>query len=199
MNNFIALAFIKKIQAGVSDDELKQQYVQTGDMELLGELYGRYMDLIYGVCLKYLKEPEEAKDAVMMIFEELTVKLRKYEVQKFGPWLYQLAKNHCLMKIRSGKTKPVNTEADLMYLAEDVHHEDVILKEAQLNTMEYCIEQLPAEQMQAVKLFYLSQKCYKDIADETGHEIGKVRSYIQNGKRNLKICMDKQLAEKATQ
>jgi RNA polymerase sigma-70 factor (ECF subfamily) len=40
-------------------------------------------------------------------------------------------------------------------------------------------------------LFYLEQKCYKDIADLTGYDLNKVKSAIQNGKRNLKICMER--------
>ena len=88
------MAFVKNISAAETDPELVSRYRATGNMETLGSLYGRYMDLVYGVCLKYLREPEDAKDSVIAVFEELVTKLKKYEVDNFKGWLYQLAKNH---------------------------------------------------------------------------------------------------------
>ncbi len=191
------MAFIKKISSSFSDSELVQQYKHTESMETLGDLYSRYMDLLYGVCLKYFKEPDEAQDAVIHIFEELVTKVKKYEIENFKGWLYQLAKNHCLMKLRSKKNQPINVDADLMYLTENMHLEAVMDKEINLLAMENCIEQLPEEQKAAIQLFYLQEKCYKEIAETTTLDINKVRSFIQNGKRNLKICMDKTALQKA--
>lgn len=191
------MAFLKKILSAHNDAELVEQYKSGADVNVLGELYGRYMELVYGVCLKYFKEPEEAKDAVINIFEELVPKLKKYEVSNFKSWLYQLAKNHCLMKLRSRKSQPVTVDVDIMHLEEKNHLGNIAEKEEQLNGMENCIEQLPAEQKQAIQLFYLKEKCYKEIADMTETEVNQVRSFIQNGRRNLKICMEKQALEKA--
>ena len=137
------------------------------------------------------------KDCVINIFEELVTKLKKYEVDNFKPWLYQLAKNHCLMKLRSEKAQPVNVDMDVMHLTENFHLDDVMEKEGRFNRMEYCIEQLPRDQKQAIQLFYLEEKCYKEIAETTNTDINKVRSFIQNGRRNLKICMEKQALQKA--
>ena len=191
------MAFLKKIVSVQNDSALVEQYKSGGDINVLGELYARYMELVYGVCLKYFKEPEEAKDAVINIFEELVTKLKKYEVNNFKSWLYQLSKNHCLMKIRSRKLQPATVDINIMHLEENNHLNHVAEKEEQLNGMENCIEQLPAEQKQAIQLFYLKEKCYKEIADLTETDINKVRSFIQNGRRNLKICMEKQALEKA--
>lgn len=191
------MAFLKKILSAHNDAELVEQYKSGGDVNVLGELYGRYMELAYGVCLKYFKEPEEAKDAVINIFEELVPKLKKYEVSNFKSWLYQLAKNHCLMKLRTRKSQPVTVDVDIMHLEEKNHLDNIAEKEEQLNGMENCIKQLPAEQKQAIQLFYLKEKCYKEIADMTDTEVHQVRSFIQNGRRNLKICMEKQALEKA--
>lgn len=178
------------------DDELVRQYQQAGDVNVLGDLYQRYMELVYGVCLKYLKDDENAKDAVINIYEELVIKLKKYEVQNFKAWLYQLAKNHCLMQLRSDK-KFQKSEKDisLMQNEEEVHLNGVMEKEEHFKHMYYCLEQLVPEQKMVVELFYLQGKCYNEIADSTGIEWNKVRSFIQNGRRNLKICMDKQMAQ----
>jgi RNA polymerase sigma factor (sigma-70 family) len=188
------LAFLRKISSPeTSDAELAAQYWQSNDLSVLGELYNRYMDLVYGVCLKYLKEPEDAQDSVMSIFEELVTKLQKHEVDNFKSWLYTLAKNHCLMRLRSEKKKgTVKIADDLMQSEENLHLQDVLEKEANFKHLEYCMAQLANEQRQVIELFYLQGKCYNEIAAQTGMDWNHVRSFIQNGRRNLKICMENQ-------
>jgi RNA polymerase sigma factor (sigma-70 family) len=180
-----------------TDSELVQQYKQQGNMDSLGKLYAQYMDLIYGVCLKYLKQPQDAQDAVVNIFEELVVKVKKYEIDNFKGWLYQLAKNHCLMKLRSDKKYPTQVDADVMHLNDNVHLVDAVDNETNLSTMEKCIEKLQPEQKKTIELFYLKEKCYKEIAESTNIDVNKVRSFIQNGRRNLKICMEKLALQEA--
>lgn len=187
------MAFLKKISSSSSDSELIQQYKTSGSLEVLGELYQRYMELVYGVCLKYLKEPEDAKDCVLNIFEELVSKLKKHDVDNFKGWLYQVTKNHCLMRLRKYKIMPVNIDMSFMQSEENVHLDDELEKEENFKQMQYCLGQLNDEQKRVIELFYLNDKCYKEIAELTTIEINKVRSYIQNGRRNLKICMETQL------
>ena len=177
---------------GQTDAELVQRYKQTGDLAVLGQLYQPYMELVYGVCLKYFKEPETAKDAVMQIFEELVVKLKKYEVENFRGWLHQVAKNHCLMQLRTPKNlKTVDLDPSLMQSGETMHLNGVLEKEETLQKMEQCLETLAGDQQQMIRLFYLQGKCYNEIVELTGVEWNKVRSHIQNGRRNLKLCMEK--------
>lgn len=185
------MAFIKNIPGSESDEYLVNKYRSDGDMETLGALYNRYMDLVYGVSLKYFKNPEQAQDAVINIFEELVCKLKKYEVLNFKSWLYQLTKNHCLMKLRGKKGTVISLEDNIMHLSENNHQDDIQEKEGQFIIMEECMEQLPSEQKEAVRLFYLNEKCYKEIAEMRKLDINKVRSFIQNGRRNLKLCMEK--------
>ena len=188
------MAFVKNISTSpLTDNELVHLYKQTADLKVLGDLYQRYMDLLYGVCLKYFKDREIAKDAVLNIFEELVGKLQKHEVENFKSWVYQVAKNHCLMQLRKDKkfTK-AQVDPEIMQNEEIVHLNGELEKEENFKQLDYCLGQLGKEQRQVVELFYLQNKCYKEIVEETGIEWNAVRSYIQNGKRNLKICMDNQ-------
>jgi len=154
------------------------------------------MPLVYGVCLNYFKEEEASKDAVMQIFEELIVKLKVHEVQNFKSWLHVLTRNHCLMALRkSAKNNTVSLEDAFVENGDFVHLDIEDTKEKRLTVMEKCMDTLPDEQKISVDLFYLQEKCYKEVADITGYEMLKVKSYIQNGKRNLKICMEKNSSE----
>ncbi len=171
------------------DEKLLQQYRQNGDLAVLAALYEKYMHLVYGVCLKYLKDEELSKDAVMQIFEELIVKVNRHDVKQFKSWLYVLARNFCLMQLRAGKKMQTDSLDEVMELAEDLHHDDD--REEDMVALERCKEKLPAAQKVSIQLFYMEEKCYKEIADDTGYTLNEVKSYIQNGKRNLKICLEK--------
>ncbi|MBP9103447.1 MAG: sigma-70 family RNA polymerase sigma factor [Chitinophagaceae bacterium] len=186
------MSFLKNISHNsLSDKELVALYKESGDMAVLGELYQRYMELVYGVCLKYYKDAETAKDSVMQIFEELVPKLRKHEVENFKPWLHQVAKNHCLMQLRTPKNmKTVEFKYELVQSEDNVHLNGVLEKEENFMKLEYCLGTLTNEQREAVKLFYLEGKCYNEIVEITGQEWNQVRSFIQNGRRNLKLCME---------
>lgn len=191
------LSFIKNIsQPSLTDKELVAQYKESGDMAVLGELYQRYMELVYGVCLKYYKEPEKSKDSVMLIFEELVSKLKKHEVDNFKGWLHQLAKNHCLMQLRTPRNlKTVEFKTELVQNEEEVHLNGVLEKEENFKKLEYCLGTLTPEQQEAIRLFYLEGKCYNEIVEATGQEWNQVRSFIQNGRRNLKNCMERAASE----
>ncbi|ELR72627.1 RNA polymerase ECF-type sigma factor [Fulvivirga imtechensis AK7] len=170
-------------------------YRQTGELEHVGRLFNNYMHLVYGVCLKYLKNREESQDAVMQIFEKLTTTLKNHEVANFKSWLFVLSKNHCLMKLRSKQYQQEKTSKDISEVVMEtdmvLHHNNEPVLEQDLNLLERCIDELQSEQKTCVRLFYLESKSYKEIEVLTTFELKKVKSYIQNGKRNLKNCMEK--------
>jgi RNA polymerase sigma factor (sigma-70 family) len=187
------LTFLHDISNPVEgDQELVSSYQQTKDLAILGALYQRYMDLVFGLCLKYLGEPEMAKDAVMNIFEELAQKLLKHQVTHFKGWLYTVSRNHCLMQLRSFKgIKTSELDPDRMQMAGDLHLNAVWEKEGQLDKLSKCMGALSPEQKEAIELFYLQNRSYKEIESMTGLDGNRVRSHIQNGRRNLKTCMEK--------
>lgn len=186
------MAILKSIsRSNLLDAELVELYQLKQEQEILAELYLRYSDLVYGTCVKYLKDQEIAKDAVIDIYQELVKKLKTHKVDNFKSWLYVVAKNHCLMQLRKDKKMPTTEFQPGFMQSEDFSHlEAVMEKEEKLDKLSVCIEQLKEEQKHSVKLFYLENKCYDEISEITGHEWNKVRSLIQNGKRNLKICME---------
>jgi RNA polymerase sigma-70 factor (ECF subfamily) len=188
-----SLTFLKNISADQSTDkELVDAFRQSGDPNHLSALYQRYMDLVFGVCLKYFKDAERSKDAVMDIFEELNQKLPKHEVDNFKGWLHVLARNYCLMQLRSPKNiRTTEFNADFMQSAQSTHLENEALEnEENFKNLADCLETLPGDQKESIRLFFVHKKCYNEIAAITGYEWNKVRSYIQNGKRNLKICLE---------
>ena len=187
------MSFIKNIsRTSLTDKELVSLYKESGDMSVLGELYQRYMELVYGVCLKYFKEPETSKDSVMQIFEELVSKLKRHEVDNFKGWLHQVAKNHCLMQLRTPRNmKTVEFKTEFVQSEENVHLNGVLEKEENFKKLEFCLSTLTDEQRIAIKLFYLDGKCYNEIVEMTKNDWNQVRSLIQNGRRNLKNCMEK--------
>ncbi|MGG9972515.1 RNA polymerase sigma factor [Ferruginibacter sp. SUN002] len=189
--------FIKNISTtNISDNELIIAYKQSNDTKYVSTLYQRYMDLVFGICVKYFKETERSKDAVMDIFEELVKKLKIHEVDYFKGWLHTLARNYCLMQLRTPKNlKTSEFNSDSFVQLNDTSHlsNEALEKEENYKKLEDCIRKLPEDQKQSIELFFVQNKCYNEIAEITGYEWSKVRSYIQNGKRNLKNCMEGKL------
>lgn len=180
---------IKPDNIPVTEESVLAQYRQGGDPENLGLLYKTHLPLVYGVCLKYLKDREASQDAVMDIYESISQKLLVAEVTHFKSWLYTVTKNHCLMILR--KQKPIVSDERIVEFSDPVHlKEDKIALESDLVSLEECISELKEEQKRCVKKFFLEKKCYSIVAEETGLSLKHIKSHIQNGKRNLKICME---------
>ncbi|NQY66257.1 MAG: sigma-70 family RNA polymerase sigma factor [Flavobacteriales bacterium] len=185
------LSFDRKYD-DLSDKVLLKHYKNSGDLEELGELYHRYMHLVFGVCLKYLKNKADSEDAVMNIFEKLIHDTQRFEIDNFKSWLHVTSRNFCLMQIRSGKSKAgAESKMDDMEYTIPMHHVEEPSIENDLTALEKCINKLQAEQKKCVKLFFLEDKSYRQIEEVAGYELKKVKSYIQNGKRNIKTCLEK--------
>jgi len=185
---------LKKKYEQQDDSELLEKYLSTGDIELLGILYNRYIHLVYGVCLKYFKDREKSKDAVNEIFEKLIREVSRFEIQNFRSWLYVLVKNHCLMEIRRTRNEQKRfnqfSHDRFMESVDITHPIDEERDDALEERLIKCMEKLKQEQYSCIRLFYYENCCYKEIAGKLGIEEKKVKSYIQNGKRNLKICLE---------
>lgn len=191
----------KKKQAfhQLSDEELVRLYIAKGDKRCFGEIYNRYSSMVYGACLKYLRNKDEAYDTAMDIFENLIDKLRRQKnIRNFNVWIYHVTKNECFSRIKSAKKIPVEPlnenfveESSDHFMENDgfltlyneqshVHKEDVVMN---------AINRLKPEQKACVIAFYLDKMSYKEIEDQLGYSFVKVKSHIQNGKRNLKIIL----------
>jgi RNA polymerase sigma factor (sigma-70 family) len=176
----------------IEDHELLEKFYATRDNQWLGTLLQRYTLLLLGVCMKYLKNEEEARDAVQQIFLKAITELGKYRVEYIKSWLYMVARNHCLMKLR-GRNITVPVEEKTQLQAPETDFAALAEKENSLNLLEESLKELNPEQKTCVTLFYLQKKSYQEIVSITGYSLLQVKSYIQNGKRNLKILVEKKM------
>jgi len=176
----------------ISDQDLIAQYYESHDNRLLGILLQRYTMLLLGVCMKYLKDEEAAKDSVQQIFLKVIHELKRYRVQYFKSWLYMIARNHCLMQLRRHDIKSTK-EINENIFEEEPPLQQHIEKEKLLSLLEISLDELNADQKTCITLFYLDKKSYQQISEQTGLSLMQVKSFIQNGKRNLKILVEKKL------
>jgi len=180
----------------LSDRELVERYRYSYDATYMGVLFQRYAHLLFGVCMKYLKNDERAKDAVMEVFEKVLTDMRRHDVEDFRPWIYTVTKNHCLMGLRKEKVQNLKQEDYTRFTQEIMETEDVM----HLNGMSAiemdknlfaAIETLKNEQQQCVKLYFFEKKSYEEIQEQTGFTYNEVKSHLQNGKRNLRLQLTK--------
>jgi RNA polymerase sigma-70 factor (ECF subfamily) len=178
-----------------TDEELIAEFNSTGNLKVLGDLYSPYMHLVYGVCLKYLKDRDESKDAVIQIFEKIIIEIPKNDIGNFKGWLYAVTRNFCLMQLRSAKSRQerfnewVNDDAVFMENSHDPHpidEDDAVMEE----DLAECIKRLKEEQKECIRLFYFENRCYNEISVILNIDEKKVKSHLQNAKRNLKLCLE---------
>lgn len=186
--------FFKRNISACTDGELLELYNSTLKSEYFGELYNRYIPLLYGLCLKYLQDGDKAQDAVMQLFEDLLPKVARYEIKEFKTWVYSVAKNYCLQLLRKNNPE-VLTDFDHTFVESfDILH--LLIEDNDDLTIEAlnrCIGKLPEPQRISIVAFFMDEMSYADIVEKTGYQLKSVKSYIQNGKRNLKMCIEKNI------
>lgn len=174
-----------------SDNELLALFRSEPLQEFLAELYRRYVVLVYGVALKYLKSVEDAEDMVMQIWEELFEKLSEYDIKSFNSWLYVCVRNHCLMELRKRSgVQMVELDEKFMEFSDDLNLIDRDVVEMSDKAVEACMKKLPEKQQMCIRQFFIEERSYKEIAESAGFSLKFVKSCIQNGKRNLKLCLE---------
>ena len=183
----------------ITDAELLELYYTDKNQEWIGILLERYTLLLLGVCMKYLKNETEAKDCVQQIFLKVLTEVSKYHIDYFKSWLYMVAKNHCLMKLRDKGGKSVKELNEQQLVLTEPEKDELLENEHTYDLLEEAIEELNEEQKQCVILFYLKKNSYQQITEKTGYSLLQVKSYIQNGKRNLKIILEKKLKQSREQ
>ncbi len=199
LNHYVLTVMVFKIRSRKrvlkSDEEILKDFTSTGELEILGNLYSSYMPLVYGVCLKYLKNRDESMDAVMQIFEKLVTELPRHRIENFKSWLHVVTKNYCLMQLRSQKSGAekldewINDPLIFMEYSNIMHPIDEEKPDME-DALVGCIERLKDEQKECIRLFYYDNRCYNEIAIHMGLDEKKVKSHLQNAKRNLKLCLE---------
>lgn len=180
-----------------SDEELLKQYKQSGNKELFADLFKKHVSAVYGTCLFYLQDKDEAQDATMQLFEKLMLDINKREIDNFKGWLSFVVRNHCISLIRKNKSASKNIQSYYEFEYENPSYEEEekinsISDDVLLENMKSCLPKLKENQRICVELFYLKNKSYQDIANETPFSLNEIKSYIQNGKRNLKLLIEEQ-------
>ena len=178
-----------------SDEELLKHYKQSGNKELFADLFKKHVSVVYGTCLFYLQDKDEAQDATMQLFEKLMLDINNREIDNFKGWLSFVVRNHCISLIRKNKSQSKNIKSyyEFEYEAPDYETEEKINSvndDVLLENMKTCLPKLKENQRICVELFYLKNKSYQDIANETDFSLNEIKSYIQNGKRNLKLLLE---------
>ena len=173
-----------------TDDDLIAEYKRNQNQQIIGELYARYGHLVFGVCLKIVKNRQDCEDLTMQIFQSMGTKVQQHTITYFKSWLYQLTRNECLMLLRKTRKNPEFELNENIHVPFEPSEADAINIDCfEVNLVE-AMKALKEEQRLSLDLFYKQEKSYVQIAQETQWELNKVKSYIQNAKRNLKILLE---------
>ena len=178
----------RKVSEPLTDEDLVLR-IRGGHQASLGHLWDRYAHLLFGVGMRYLNDTERSKDEVLELFSGLGGQLQKHEVKHFRSWVYTVMRNRCLQAIRGQHRTLEASEQLRSEAAEDSQHAS--LHEATLQQMELAIDALKHGQRECIRLFYLERLSYHEVAERSGYDLEQVRSHLQNGRRNLRIQLER--------
>jgi RNA polymerase sigma factor (sigma-70 family) len=179
----------------LSDEELINQFKVANNKQAFAELYKKYVKLVYGTCLFYFQDKSEAQDATMQLFEKLMIEIKQRDIVNFKGWLSFVVRNHCISIIRKNKSYQKNIKSFYEFEYEPAHLEtedkiSSVTDELLLEYMSDSLNELKDKQRICIELFYIKNKSYQEISEETSFTVSEVKSYIQNGKRNLKLLIE---------
>lgn len=170
-----------------TDEQLVKNFKRTKSPRIISEIYNRYSRLVYGICLKMLKSKPDALDAVNGIFEKLIQKLSNQNIDNFNSWLYTFSKNYCLESLRKQqRRREIFSIYTKEYQAQNIFQHIDNNKSEHLS---FALQQLPSHQQNCIRLFYFDNLSYQEICHQTGLNQNQVKSFLQNGRRNLKIAL----------
>jgi RNA polymerase sigma factor (sigma-70 family) len=176
-----------KKEVQLSDQELIEEYKRTSNSWYAGELFRKYNQLITAVAYNYMQNNVDTEDAVMEVFEIILRDLQHHEVSNFKTWVYSVTKHLCLKKLKKNPLEVTDVEQALRNMAAEENPQSEAVKlEEQLEKLQEALLRLSEEQKKCIELFYFKEKSYKEVSDLTGYSVNEVKSYLQNGKRNLK-------------
>jgi RNA polymerase sigma-70 factor, ECF subfamily len=188
-----AAGVLLRVSMEMSDRDITEKYRESGNMENIGMLYDRYAHLMLGMCITYLHDKDEAKDAMEQIWEKLIKELKKQPIDNFKSWLGLVSRNHCISLLRKKKSEN-NRQKDYGYLTKsDVESQDELRLDEEplaIDKLPGAIEQLNESQQTCIRLFYLEEKSYAQIQSITGFGFKEVKTHLQNGKRNLRKILE---------
>lgn len=180
--------FIRRPDSGIPSDEELLAQLRSGKRRALAPLWDRYAHLLFGTAMKYLKDTDRAKDLVMALFTDLPALAAKHEVRAFRPWVHTVARNRCLMELRN---RDPHVDLPGEPIAEVSDADEAVLREATLQALEAAINQLPEGQATCIRLFHMERKSYAEVAQATRLTADQVRSHLQNGRRKLRIILER--------
>ena len=183
----------------LDDNSLIHQYQEQQEHRYFNELYQRYAHLVFGSCLKQVKNRDEAKDLTMIIFEKLVERLPTEQVDNFKTWIYYFTRNECISHLRKQEaTTKREEEWKKMRKSEEIFMEnETLLRPYTDNSisnidgaaLQHAIQQLSKAQQQCIRRFFFEQQSYKQIATATRWSLKEVKSHLQNGKRKLRLIL----------
>jgi RNA polymerase sigma-70 factor (ECF subfamily) len=176
----------------LSDSELLSRYQKEGDSNAMGILYKRYTIPLFGFCYKFLRREEEAKDAVTEIFMIVLEKAQQHDILSFRHWLYSVSRNymHTFIRRRRHLSEELVFEEDPEFFIEKYESFSMCVAEPEITHLEKAMSLLEEDQKTCIEMFYMQEKSYRQVSSETGYDLNKVKSCIQNGKRRLKIYFE---------
>lgn len=188
-------------EEATSDQQLIER-VARQDRHAFELLYDRYAPAVFGLALKTLGDRQVAEEAVQEIFWRVWQRAASFDPNRtFAPWIFGIAHNYCIDELRRRRARPQSVYEDdehpvLSSIADSADVGEAALQGEQQRIVASALQQLPAEQRQALKLAYFGGLTQQEIATRLGNPLGTIKTRMRLGLQKLRgILQDQGLVD----
>lgn len=155
----------------------------SGQQRAFTELIGRYQGMVYGLCLRMLRQREEAEDATQETFVRVCNNLHRWDPERsFEPWLLTIAGNRCRTRLAKRSRQPLATGLD--YPVEDSSHQEFEARHL-AEEIDRVLDLMKSDCKQAFLMFYKNRLSYNEIAQHLDVPLGTVKTWVHRARREL--------------
>ncbi len=189
----------RSLGSPVTGEAALARSASRGDRAAFGRLVDLHKRAVYGLCVRLLRDGEEARDAAQETFVRAYAALETYDpAQPFAPWVLRIARNHCLDLVRRRLPEAQRVELDAepeegapREVADPTaaRGDEVIERRQLASALEAAVQALPPNYREVIQLFHVERLSYKEIALTLDVPIGTVMTWLHRARTKLKLAL----------
>ena len=165
--------------------------MMAGDEAALSTLYDRYSAMLFGMLMRILRDQQAAEEVLQDMFLQLWRNAAQFDAKRgsLPAWLMVIGRNRAISRLRGRRDREVLEEEEGDYantFASGQNIEDEAVRAELARNISAALEQLPAEQKQAVELAYFEGMTQSEIANQTGIPLGTVKTRVRTAMQTLR-------------
>jgi RNA polymerase sigma-70 factor, ECF subfamily len=167
--------------------------IGAGDHATLSLLYRRTSAKLYGICMRILKNEEDAAEVLQDVFVSVWRNAARFDPARASPitWLAVLARNRAIDRLRGRKIDSAPIEAAHDVPSTDPSALDMLSASQETGRLADCLQELDERPRAMIRAAFLDGATYSQLSARENVPLGTMKSWIRRGLQRLKGCLER--------